>query len=426
MSAFPGAIEAKSASVADLEARVEAQEARIRELEAMVRALARQEQPAPAPAVPPAATAVAAPAPSASPAAGASAPLPAPSQGGIAVAGMPLDVWGDFRLRYESNFSDAAGPGRDREVVRVRLRSLLSISDSLSLGAQMVLGDPDDPNSTDVTLSGFDDDLPLSLDMAYFRYVHADLEVFGGKFPLPFLRTDLVWDGDVNPQGVSAVYTLPLWSRASMRMSGIYFIIDENPAGADSRMRGGQIAVNTPLGDGWRIEAAAAYYDYALNAVLNADLGDTRSNRLRPDGSYLSDFNLLDTIVAVTYEGLSPRWPIRLTADHVWNYGAAFSTEEGFNIELQAGRAVQRGDLRFGYAYAETSTDAVLTAFSHDNTALASNYIQHSMMVDYVLDRNIMFNATLYHYRARDDAEARFSLPGDWLNRLRLNVVVGF
>ncbi|MBK6718380.1 MAG: hypothetical protein IPG62_00525 [Sphingomonadales bacterium] len=42
-------------------------------------------------------------------------------------------------------------------------------------------------------------------------------------------------------------------------------------------------------------------------------------------------------------------------------------------------------DWRFGCGYAETGVDAVLAAFSHDNTDLATNYRQHTLLVDYVV-----------------------------------------
>ena len=71
----------------------------------------------------------------------------------------------------------------------------------------MTTGNQDDPNSSDITLGDFLDDLTISLDRAYLGVRLGDLFLSGGKFANPFLRTDLVWDGDVNPQGAGARYT---------------------------------------------------------------------------------------------------------------------------------------------------------------------------------------------------------------------------
>ena len=39
---------------------------------------------------------------------------------------------------------------------------------------------------------------------------------------------------------------------------------------------------------------------------------------------------------------------------------------------------------------------------------------------------NLVLNATLYHYRPLDPVYAGASQPHDWLNRLRLNMLVSF
>ena len=53
--------------------------------------------------------------------------------------------------------------------------------------------------------------------------------------PQPFVRTELVWDGDVSPQGVSAAYTFPIGdSGAKLKANALYFLVDESVAGPNS------------------------------------------------------------------------------------------------------------------------------------------------------------------------------------------------
>ena len=57
---------------------------------------------------------------------------------------------------------------------------------------------------------------------------------------------------------------------------------------------------------------------------------------------------------------------------------------------------------------------------------LATNYLQHSLVLDYAPAPNLLLNATLYHYRPWRAADL---LPGDsmsWRNRLRLHFAVLF
>src|SRR3546814_18442064 len=94
--------------------------------------------------------------------------------------------------------------------VRCRLGATWAASDRITVGARLATGDADNPNSSDVQLSDWLDDLDVSLDMAYLRYDFDRLSLYGGKMPQPFARTDLVWDGDVNPAGIGNQSTAQL------------------------------------------------------------------------------------------------------------------------------------------------------------------------------------------------------------------------
>lgn len=407
--------------VATLERELAAQNERIARLEALIErqnsALeqlngARQAAAATTPAAPAA--------PAASPAALASFAKP----GGDAFRIPGLDVAGDVRVRQEFNFSDADARSRTRSVLRARLRATYAIDSHFSVGGQVTTGDPDDPNSTDITLTGFDDDLDISLDQAWIRYKAGGLTAYAGKFPNPFQRTDMIWDGDVSPEGLSVAYSLPI-GRATVDARALYFIVDEATGGPDSSVIGAQAVLQTPLGSDFRLMLAGAYYDYRLHSLAGADAGDFRSN-LMTGGRYLSDFRLINGIAALTWNGLGKNWPLTITADVVRNDGAAVSSDSGFNIELSAGRAAHKGDWRFFYNYSQVGVDAVFAAFSHDNIGIATNYELHGLSADYVPAENILLNATLYHYRPLRSLYAGANQPNDWLNRVRLNMMLSF
>ncbi|MFC3712974.1 putative porin [Sphingoaurantiacus capsulatus] len=395
-----------------LESRLEAQDARIAELERLLNA----KLAAPAASAPAAVAAAPQTGPIASTVL---ATVPAPS-----ATTSRLDVSGDFRLRQEFNWSDADGRDRSRSVLRARLRASYAVNDIFTVGAQLSTGDPDDPNSTDMTLGEFVDDLNVSLDQAYVRAKVGDLTVTGGKFANPFRRTDLVWDGDVSPQGVAAAYSTKLGD-AKLDVRAMYFLVNEVVAGRGSDMLGGQLGITAPIGD-WSAELAAGYYDYRLRSVAGSDAGDLRSNLLRPNGTYLSDFNLGNVIAGLIYKGLGAQWPVGLVGEYVHNYGAAVDADDGYSVELFAGRASSRGDWRLGYNYAVAENDAVLAAFGQDNFGLATNYRLHALSLDHVVYENTILNLTLYHYRPKDPLYAGTNQPDDWLNRLRVNLLFNF
>lgn len=334
-----------------------------------------------------------------------------------------LAVSGDMRLRSQGDYADDA---RDRESaqIRGRLGATYKVNETFTLGARLVTGDPDDPNSSDVQLSNFDDDLQFALDQAYVQVNLRDLKLYGGKIPQPFVRTDLVWDGDVNPQGVSAVYKRSLGNGAALRASGLYFIVDEDAAAADSTMTGAQLGYDFAASDRLKLDLSLAYYDYTLGSVVGGDAGDFRSNLRNPDGSYQSDFDLGDAIVGVTWTGLGDRWPLRAVADYVHNFGAIDSRDTAYGLDLSIGRASQARDWRVTYGYSVAEQESVLAAFSHDNIALATDYRLHALTFDYVPMPRTLVSAIWYHYKPHEPLGA--AAVADWVERIRIAFTVSF
>jgi len=418
LSAAPAAHAQEDRLVA-LEQKLEAQQARIDQLEALVaRQAAMIERTVPA-------SLIASPTPSVA----ASAP---PSQPALASAAAPasgdafrlpgLDVSGDLRVRQEWNFVD--GRDRSRSAVRARLRAAYKIDDHFAVGTQIATGDPDDPNSTDVTLGSFVDDFQVALDQAWIRYTNGGLTAYAGKFPQQFQRTDMLWDSDVSPQGVAAAYGADI-GKARIDARGLWFVIDEAAVARDSDMLGGQLALSAPLGPDVKAGLTGSYYHYRLGSVAGADAGDFRGNLLS-GGRYVSDFHLLEAIGTLGWSGPSERWPLAFTADYVKNMGAAVPGDTAFNLELAAGRVAKPGDIRLTYNYSEVEVDSVLAAFSHDNIDLSTNYKLHGLGLAYVPAPHLQLDLLWYHYRPLDPAYAGGLSPTDWLDRIRLAFMVSF
>ncbi len=345
----------------------------------------------------------------------------------------PLNFAGDFRVRHERTTRQEPGATpdirdpRNREVVRFRFGISRKINGLFNFGARLATGSPDDPNTTDITLGDFVNDLTISLDRAYMEFTYKNLFLTGGKFANPFRSTELVWDGDVNPQGFGASYTLPRSSKIIPKLTGVYYIVDEQTNYADSYMWGGQMQCVINATPDLSLTLAGAYYDYTIKSLTNAKTDDIQSNFTNSDRTaYLSDFDLIDGIAIIDYRGFGEQHPIRLVGDLVKNNGANQGEEDtGFAIDLYFGKAAKKKDWRFQYGYAMAENDAVLAAFSHDNTTLASNYEQHTLGVDYVIVENTILNLTLYHYR-RHDIKSPLSIENDFFSRLRLNALVNF
>ena len=125
-------------------------------------------------------------------------------------AGLPgwirdIKLNGDFRLRYESG-ERRGGVDQHRGRYRLRLGLVTMINDKVKLYFGLTTGG-DDPRSTNQTMEGEFDTVSFDLDYAYVTYKpYGWVELIGGKFKNPIWRTSrLMWEGDIRPEGFSAI-----------------------------------------------------------------------------------------------------------------------------------------------------------------------------------------------------------------------------
>lgn len=131
-------------------------------------------------------------------------------------------------------------------------------------------------------------------------------------------------------------------------------------------------------------------------------------------------------MVRLDYAGLPGAWPLSVVGNYVQNLGAAVPEDSGWSLDSSLGELSEVGDWRFGYGYAVAETDAVLAAFSQDNTTYATNYREHTLTADYLLSADTFLNLTGYIYHREDFALAGQPGDNDWVSRVRLNLQFSF
>lgn len=339
------------------------------------------------------------------------------------------DLFGDFRVRYEDNTAVGDAPQYSRGVLRFRLGASYAINELFDVGARVVTGDSGNPRTADVTMGDFMDDLQLSLDRAYVEMKHDRTFATAGKFCNPFTTTELVWDADVNPAGLAASMEANPIAGFSPRVTGIFMVVDEQTIGSDSTMWGAQVRLARKMAASWSVELAAAYWDYTITSLVNAeDAGDRRGNFTTPDGTaYLSDFNLADVTVTLTFPGPTESYPGRVVADFVKNLGAAVDQDQGLRLDVYVGRTWTPKRFELHYGYAQCETDAVLGAFSHDNLPLATNYRNHELKVSYGLLEDTSLSLTWYLFSPLQvDPRAPDLATGHDSSRVRVDLMLRF
>jgi hypothetical protein len=143
-----------------------------------------------------------------------------------------LKVYGDVRLRLESDFDSQKSNGtdrddRDRLRTRVRLGFTFKPREDIELGMRLRSGSDDSHQSPHITLVDFDNndtgDSDFNLDKWYFKYSSGKSTFTAGRNSTSFWRqNEIFFEDDVTPIGVSYIlqgeqlglnvgyYTLPV------------------------------------------------------------------------------------------------------------------------------------------------------------------------------------------------------------------------
>lgn len=328
---------------------------------------------------------------------------------------------GDIRLRFqddlfaEGNDSPAnfAAVGinlnnttedRARFRVRARLGLLAKITDSVSAGFRITTGNTSDPVSTNQTLGTTSNKYSLVLDRAFAKVAPWDwLSVSGGRIPNPFFSTDLVWDEDVNFEGVAASFTP--WVRESRDLKpfltvGAFPLQDvgssETSLAKNKWLFAAQLGLDWRASPDTRWRGGLAYYDYRnikgiRNSVFQPNAYDATVPGYHQKGNALfdisvggtgtwalaSDFKLANITTMVDLAQFAPVHVI-LTGDMVKNLGydnaemqsrmgAGYQARTlGWNAKLTVGipKVDKKGDWQAFMGYRNLQRDATLDAFT--------------------------------------------------------------
>jgi polyhydroxyalkanoate synthesis regulator phasin len=303
----------------------------------------------------------------------------------------------------------------ERVRTRVRLRAGLKaqVSDGITAVVRLATGNPGDPVSTNQTLGQYGSRFDIAVDQAYLRFdagAHSELPwltVYGGRNPNPFVSTDLVWDADLNFDGVAGTWRLGFGGAGAepsyaFITAGAFPLQEIELSTDDKWLYAGQLGVDWSWADRARFKFAAAYYYFEnitgiRNPVLDSRVFDYTAPKFMQKGNTLFDIrndNNTSTYLfalATEYhlanatamlEVPMGSYKLFVTGDYVRNLGydenqvlaiaAVDRTTDGrerstgYQGEIGFGtaRTGSRGDWRAYVAYKHLERDAVVDAFT--------------------------------------------------------------
>jgi hypothetical protein len=348
-----------------------------------------------------------------------------------------IAVTGDFRVRNETqNFDKSNYPSfpdtsainraggvttasgfpllnslvdRNRWNYRARLDVAANISKNVMVDIRVASGGDNSPVSTNTTMGDFFQKDALWIDRAYVKLMPFDgVALTAGRMPNPFYSTDLVWDTDINPEGVALSGRYGSNRLAVFATAGA-FPLQERELYFDNYLFAGQMGVDVNPTKAWNFKLAGAWYDFQnmqsrKNAADGSRLNDYTAPKffskgnsvfnMRTDGlttlaGLASDFRLVTLTgeTSLMMNGLR----YRLSGEFVKNVGmnkneiAALRAEPGlepgdtgYQIRFDMGspKIEQAFDWRLGVAYKYLESDAVLDIFTDSDFGLGGTDVK--------------------------------------------------
>jgi len=340
-----------------------------------------------------------------------------------------VTVKGDLRYRYEQITEDGKDD-RQRDRIRARIGAAAKVNDQVKGEIQLSTGDSD-PISGNKTIGDGFIKKDMGLNLAYIDWTPAEgVDVIGGKMKNPFLCvSDLVWDGDLTPEGVAVK-----WERAvgpmTLYANGGQLWIQERSADEDTKLYAGQAAAKFQFSDEVSLLVGGSYFTYADiegMGVLdweasNKTYGNSSKNKVTGTTTnklYAMEYNQVEAFAKLT------AWvgtPVEIYGNYVVNQDAD-ANDTGWLAGFTVGKAKNAGTMEFGYNYRELEKDAVLGAFTDsDSWGGGTDGRGHRVYGRYQIAKNVQIGAT-YFINEKPIADA--SKTHDY-DRLQLDVVASF
>lgn len=303
---------------------------------------------------------------------------------------------GDVRLRYEGTDYDhfqvdgeeLGKKDRNRGRFRLRLAAEKKLTDQLTFGMRLASG-AGEPTSTN---QSFDDGFSgkeIWIDRVFVEYQFDKALVVAGKVANPFETTDVVWDSDVNPEGIYESFGEKTFVHLAQ------FVVEEQSSKTDSHLFAGQVGHAFERGS-----VALGYYHY--DDLADAGLPAAGNNGLA------ADFHLLDVVGQIKVSD-----KVKIIGHYVSNLGEdaageVDSQDTAYAVFVSYGKAKKPGEWDLSYKYAHIEANAVLGAYSDSDFGFADRE-GHKLSGTYQASKRMSWKAAVIATEGIENASADFA-----------------
>ena len=308
-----------------------------------------------------------------------------------------VKVKGDIRLRYQYQDTDG-GNARSRGRYRARIGIIGKPVDNFEAGVGLVSGGSN-PRATNDTFSDTFETKDARMDYAYLQYTKGGLEAIGGKFKRQrylYQTTDLMWDGDVNPEGFATKYTMKNAYGSAFAAAGILVLDEEGGLSDDPFMYYGQLGQKFKSGNIYG-QIAGMYYALSDYHFLNDD-GSSAFNNGEHSAGTNTDDNFGGLGFSAELGTKTDFGKISFITDYTNNL--ATNTEE--DTAYAVGLKWKKGKWKAKYIYADLAHNSVPDFLPDSDRFRGDTGIKgHEFAVGYKVNKRVSLG--LDFYATQDD-----------------------
>ncbi|MEK7868561.1 MAG: putative porin, partial [Candidatus Omnitrophota bacterium] len=315
---------------------------------------------------------------------------------------------GDFRMRYQRDRKRATATQNEKSRFRMRFGTESKVNDQTEVYFGLASGSSTDPRSTNQTLQDSFAKKSVYIDHAYASYTPAAwATLFAGRMKNPVYQTgDMLWDTDINPEGIAVQLKHALGAKADFFMNNAFFILDDtaspNGTGADPAMFVIQPGIALKVNDKTKLKLAGAYYGF--NSVKNQVLDNSSgTNTLSGQGTSLLNYDFDSWSVS---SELGIKEPLKIGfipyiavfGDYIENMDP--STENiGYIAGFKFGneKVANWKQWQAKYMYRSIGKDAVLDIFPDSDAYGGFTDVKaHEYLLSYGLNKNVTLDLDYY------------------------------
>ncbi|MCE4053154.1 putative porin [Pseudomonas sp. Au-Pse12] len=339
---------------------------------------------------------------------------------------------GDVRVRQETvkidGESNNGGRDKDRQRIRARLGAYSEINPQVDTGIRIATGGGDDARSTNQDMDNYFDKKQIWLDLGYIDY-HPDavknLHVIGGKMLQPWVSMgDVIWDSDINPEGLAVTYKYPLGGSAELFGSLGNYSLKDNVDGEgvqfrhDLRLTAGQLGSRFAITDNLKLTVGGSVYAYQ-NDKDSRCTGTSTPCALAVNGNSADNqFRLYEGFSQIDIGGLPI--PLSFYGQYVKNNDAVTDQDTAWLL----GAKSKVFGFNLDYNYRDVQRNAVVGAFTDSDFANGTTGSRgHKFKVGYDIDKNFALGAA--YFLTKSDYSSRTQRDAN-TNTLQLDAEAKF